>query len=87
MLVTRDELDLLLGNATAEGWARVADEKPPVGERVEVMHCLSRSYDTTGHIDEAGQWCCCNGFLLPGGHAGVLTFHPTHWRLPQGDAA
>lgn len=70
----------LLDAAREEGWKPASVDKPPVGERVDVMHVLARSYDCDGEVDEAGVWHCSNGFILPGGRAGILAFNPTHWR-------
>lgn len=74
------DIDKLLTEARDNGWTRVAETKPPVGQRVDVMHVLSRGYDTHGELDEDGKWHCCNGFILPGMS---FTFNPTHWRKRQ----
>lgn len=66
-----------LAQADAEGWHYVANKAPELGERVDVMHILNRSYDTTGECDAKGAWHCCNAFVLPNG---LLSFNPTHWR-------
>ena len=83
MLVTREELNALLGSAEIEGWTRAADALPPAGERVDVMHVLSRSYDTDGEVDAEGRWHCCNGFVLPNM---MFVWNPTHWRASQSEA-
>lgn len=77
MVMEPEQVRDLLEEAKAEGWHRVTASLPPVGERVEVMHVLNRSYDTTGEIDEDGGWQCCNAFILPNM---MLVFAPTHWR-------
>lgn len=73
----REKLVAALEAADAEGWKSVFNEAPPIGERVDVMHILNRSYDTTGECDASGAWHCANGFVLPNM---MLTFEPTHWR-------
>lgn len=79
--MSRRALIEALEAADAEGWKSVMNEAPAVGERVEVMHILNRSYDTEGECDAEGVWHCANGFVLPNM---MLTFDPTHWRA-KGD--
>lgn len=64
-----------------EGWIPIATASPPVGERVWCAHERSApAYNCLGHIDANGEWHCANGFILPRGRFGMLTFTPTHWR-------
>jgi hypothetical protein len=77
----------LLHDAKGAGWRLCKSDPPATGERVDVMHVLSRQYDTDGEVDADGQWHCSNGFVLPGCPYGVLTFSPTHWRPRTADDA
>lgn len=71
-------LKALLDKAENEGWQLAfGGSMPRPGVRVDVMHVLNRSYDTTGEVDAAGKWRCANGFVLPDGR---LLWDPTHWR-------
>lgn len=73
----RQQLVAALEAADAEGWKSVMNEAPPVGERVDVMHILNRSYDCDGECDAQGKWHCTNGFILPNM---MFVWSPTHWR-------
>ena len=81
--MNRTELLAALEQADAEGWHYVANKAPDLGQRVDVMHILNRSYDNDGECDAEGKWHCCNAFILPNM---TITFNPTHWR-PQDAAA
>lgn len=80
----RERLIKALEIADSEGWVSVMNDAPPIGQRVEVMHILSRGYDTDGECDADGSWHCSNGFVLPNT---MFTFNPTHWRLRVEPAA
>ena len=75
--MNREELVAALEAADADGWKSVMNEAPPVGERVDVMHILNRSYDCDGEIETDGTWSCANAFILPNM---MLAWNPTHWR-------
>lgn len=84
--MNRAALETKLAEADADGWHYVANKAPAIGESVEVMHILNRSYDNEGECDADGKWHCANGFVLPNM---LFTFNPTHWRSkpthPSGD--
>ncbi len=82
--MSRADLEAALAQADVEGWQYVANAAPAIGERVEVMHILNRSYDTDGECDADGRWQCSNGFVLPNM---LFTFNPTHWRPMQEQSA